>query len=176
MGTCMFYVFGDVCWRCFEPTLETVSQIEQSIFDEWEATQMEHKNGGIDDTVSAVQKEELGIKLFDEVSLVLAACEFQTQAWCFKHNMSCPISPCGQVLFGNDGLWLEGAGSTCCPWSRMNMIDAMWLDRATVPFLVWAYSTRCYEPDGGAHECVPGFSRSGFVFIKRPFDVCFRGA
>ena len=150
-------VFGNVCGRCFELTIETVRQIENSIFDEWEATQMEHKNGGVDDSVLAVQKEELGIKLFNDVSLVLAACEFQTHAWCFKHNMSCPISPRGQVLFGNDGPQLEGAGSTCCPCSRMNMIGAMWLDRATVAFLVWAYSNRLYEPDGGAHECVPGF-------------------
>lgn len=87
-------------------------------------------------------------------------------AWCLRHAQLCPITPRHSVEF-QGRLWVEGSGSTCCPWSPMGQ-RTCWLDSATLPFFVWAYSTRFYEPDAAIHECVPGFPEEILQHIFSP--------
>jgi hypothetical protein len=40
-----------------------------------------------------------------------------------------------------------------------------WLDKATLPCLIWLLSTRYWQPDVWIHECVPGFPDSIFSTV-----------
>ena len=83
--------------------------------------------------------------------------EFNLLAKCVKHGRMCPISPRHDQRL-RDMYWIESAGNTCCPWSSMSP-TAIWLDKSTLPFVVWAYSTRFYEPDTIIEENVPQFQK-----------------
>ena len=47
----------------------------------------------------------------------------------------------------------------------MNPESGQWLDPATLDFLIWAYSTRYYEPDVVTEENVPAFA------VDTTFDI-----
>lgn len=86
---------------------------------------------------------------------ILEGAEFRDVAWCYRHNEFCPVTPRHQMEC-RPMIWCDGSGSICCPWSTMGARN-MWLDRATLAFLTWCFSTRYYEPDCIIHECVVGF-------------------
>jgi len=59
----------------------------------------------------------------------LSSCEFELHGRCLKHDRLCPWTPRASVQPDHQSrLWLECAGTTCCPFSRMNRSQAgRWL-------------------------------------------------
>ena len=105
----------------------------------------------------------LGILLVEELCKELENIEFNELDWCLQHEQFCPISPRSNPEL-KDALWIEAAGNTCCPWSVMSDLSG-WLDGSTLPFLVWCYSCRFYEPDQILQENVAGFDLDKLVAI-----------
>lgn len=92
--------------------------------------------------------------------------EFRELAWRYRHSKLCPITPradggCRRMI------WADGSGSICCPWSAMGA-RSMWLDRASLAFFVWAYSSRYFEPDLIVHECAVAFPEQALADIFGP--------
>jgi hypothetical protein len=100
----------------------------------------------------------LGTELIEELKDVLGSVEFKSTDWCIQCQRQCPISPRHDPAL-KDLFWMEMAGTTCCPFSTMGPCGR-WLSEATLPCLVWAFSTRYYEPDQVGHECVAGFDET----------------
>eukprot|EP00975_Prorocentrum_lima_P067930 12917836-Prorocentrum_lima.AAC.1 len=75
----------------------------------------------------------------DKLKAELSQVEFNETAWCIVHQQQCYISPRHEQQH-EKSYWVEASGNTCCPWSGMSSGNG-WLDRATLPFLIWAFST-----------------------------------
>lgn len=73
------------------------------------------------------------------------------EAYCFLHDKMCPLSPRTNADY-RDALWIETGGHTCTPWTPMGSHTG-WIDLASVPLLIWAYSLRFFEPDMVLTEC-----------------------
>ena len=56
--------------------------------------------------------------------------------------------------------WIDGSGSCCQQYTRMNQSAAGMLSMDVLTCLVHVYSLRYYEPDQVLHECVPAFDLS----------------
>ena len=95
----------------------------------------------------------MGHDFVKEVKEILSQVHFLDKAPCKVHGCDCWISPRSSGHHANR--WVEVAGTVCSPWSSMGGHDA-WLNASTLSELIWAYSTRYYEPDEVVHECVPG--------------------
>ena len=103
------------------------------------------------------------MELVCQLKTVLREVEFLEEAYCLHHDRMCPVNPrC--VPGQEEKLWVEVAGTTCCPWSAMGA-GLEWLDKATAPCLAWAFSLLYYLPDIILHECTPRFSEGTLIEI-----------
>ena len=101
----------------------------------------------------------LGQAMVAEICLCLSQTVFLEEGWCVLHEKMCPLSPRAHSEFMGH-FWLEIVGNTCCPWSPLNVntrkVGSL-LDAATLDMLIWAFSTRYYEPDAVLQENVKDF-------------------
>jgi hypothetical protein len=163
------HVFGDISERCFPTDLAKLRMMEGEFMQLWKDSTMEYENGGLSKVEYVAIRDDLGSEMFGKLSTELQGMEFQEECHCYCHDRKCPWCPRSDPRFV-DSYWVEGAGSTCCPFSGMGK-QGRWLDQATLPFLIWAYSTRYTEPDSGIHECVPGFTERVLEEIFDPVEV-----
>ena len=133
-----------------------MKSIESEVFQEADSLKAMYMKGSLGKDELKEAQTKLATGLVRRLSAELAKVEFAETSWCATHQRRCPVSPRGDPRW-RDALWLEGAGTTCCPWSRMSP-GLHWLDAATLPCLAWAYACRFYEPDVIVHECVPDFA------------------
>ena len=100
-------------------------------------------------------KKKMSTRLLQRMIAMLERVEFNNMLPCRVHGQLCPANI--RLVPGFEEVtWVEIAGSVCKPWSSMGAGDD-WLDPTSLPCLVWAYSTKYYEPDIILHECVPSF-------------------
>ena len=150
------HIFGDILGRVQPAVLQTLKDIETSRLADWEQTKKEFQLGAVDKKDLAGIRTHLGIKMIEEMSEILKTTEFNETDYCFQHSGQCPICPRVNKEF-RDSYWVECAGHTCCPWSNMRRLSGGWLDKSTLPFLIWAFSTRFFEPDTILEENVMSF-------------------
>ncbi|CAE7037690.1 unnamed protein product [Symbiodinium sp. CCMP2456] len=74
------------------------------------------------------------------------------QGHCFRHQKVCPFWPPSS----SDAWHVEIAGSTCTPWSSSGK-HLGWLDKESVPCLVWMHAVAGVRPAIVIHECTPTF-------------------
>ena len=148
--------FDNVLDRLFPQDLEVCTKILNGKLQWYAVFQGLEADGLMTSTALTARKHRLGAELLAELSSVLSKCEFKTRCWCRSHLAECPVSPRSDPNVA-DMFWVEGAGTTCTPWSGMNKESPKWLDACTLPLLCWAFSTRYYEPDAVLQECTPRF-------------------
>jgi len=79
-------------------------------------------------------------------------------SWCFKCKKLCRVHgprPQAQELQRNQ-VRVACAGTTCTSWSTMGS-KKRWLAASALPFMIWAYETRAWEPHCIFHECTARF-------------------
>ena len=150
------HVFKDVFDRLPPHTREEVLLVEKRVLNE-NATLIEDcARGKVPDAKLKEEQGRLARVLVADLKVILAAAEFEESAFCIRHGTMCPINP--RAAQGMEqSLWVECAGTTCCPFSAMGA-GGHWLDKATAACLTWAFSVRYYLPDIVLHECVPRFT------------------
>ena len=109
------------------------------------------------------QRDELAHSYVGKLCKILSCCQFQQSDHCLVCDQLCQIIP----TLDSGTLWLEVAGTTCCPWTGMNSSErGNWVDSATLPCLVWAFSTKQFGAHLIVHECTPRFRQedlAGFL-------------
>ena len=118
--------------------------IERRYLQLWKDVQEEQKLGTVAVKDAKVSREILSEEYLRKLLPVFADIEFHDELHCYIHRKRCPVSP-RQAGFV-DQVWSEGAGNTCCPWSRMPG-SSKWLDESTLVCLTWIFSLRFYQPD-----------------------------
>ena len=101
-------------------------------------------------------KEQLGQEMLEEMRAKLEAMSFSATAWCFVHERLCFLDPRSDPNLRASRI-IECAGPCCPPWCTFSSRNDRWLSSATLPALVWAYSTRYTRPDFIFHENAPGY-------------------
>ena len=149
------HVFENVLGRVQPSVLQKLKAIESARLQDYRHARHEFKIGGISKTEFSEVAERGGRAMMNEMLEILQHTEVNATDYCVKHKKQCSISPRDVKELAGD-YWVECSGNTCCPWSSMSDHSG-WLDAATLPFLVWAISSRYYEPDTLLQENVPGF-------------------
>ena len=151
--------FENILGRISPVDLDTARRIEQEALSQFKAHEDAYKVGCISKADLFDFRAELGKELVEKLRHLMERIEFETTDYCLEHGMQCPITPRASTdPLHRSMMWVEGAGSTCCPFSRQNRsLQGKWLNTATLPLMVWLYSTRYYGPDKILHECVGGF-------------------
>ena len=106
-------------------------------------------------------KRKLGIDLLETLKGDLELAKLEATCYMCPGSPQCPISPRAVKEF-RDMYWVDGSGSCCQQYSKMNQVAAGELSMDALTCLVYVYSLRYYEPDQVLHECVPGFDLSAF--------------
>ena len=155
------HLFADVLGRLHPLDLQKLKNIQSNALGPWKVAKDEYRQGKISkETLLEIRSRE-GTKMRNMMMEILTSVEFNKYDHCLVHNKPCPISP-------RDGgypkaYWVEGTGNTCCPFSNMSVgkdCANAWLDKATLPFLVWAVSSRYFEPDSIIEENVVNFQHT----------------
>ena len=157
------HVFRNVMERLPADTRQEIVVIEEEIFKRHESLQARCQEGLISTTELKHEQQHLAVELVNSLKHLLADVEYLEEAYCIRHQKMCPVNP-RSVAGQENMLWVEVAGTTCCPFSAMGA-GLEWLDRATAPCLVWAFSTLFYLPDLILHECTPRFSEGTLLDI-----------
>ena len=147
--------FGTVLERLFVVDRRRLEKIVDKYLGQWQLISEAEKRSEITKEVLLKEKRSMGKALFDELCTQLQSLAFQETAYCEEHGKHCCISPKATAELA-DCFWIEIAGTTCTPWSVMGN-QMGWLDRHTLPCLVFFFSLRFFEVDQIAHECVPNF-------------------
>ena len=172
------HVFQDVLGRLPNAVREELQAVEKNVLDEYKYLNQELTLGQLDKGSFVAARNKLETNYLNTLREELSAVEFNDKDFCVVHNRMCHISPRHSKDFKN-AYWIEASGNTCCPWSGMSTGNG-WLDKATLPFFTWAYSTRYYEPDTILQENVPRFPESMIMEIVGNFspgvikDMCTR--
>jgi hypothetical protein len=129
------HLFVNVLDRLAKPDRDLLEGIVNDHMARYSQHVLEHESQQI--TASDLQgfRHSLGLSLKQQLSDHLETVEFNEKAHCLVHGHDCYLSPRFDKSLV-DVLWVEAAGNTCCPWSSMNTSGSMWLDHATLPFLV----------------------------------------
>ncbi len=129
------HVFVNVLDRLCAADRQLLEGLVRQHLDEY-ARQVDSRDQGII-TVQELhdQKRSTGSAMVDALCEQLETMEFSETAPCIVHDGECPWSPRSNPAY-KDYIWVETAGNTCCPWSQMSSTQSMWLDSATLPFLV----------------------------------------
>ena len=143
----VLYVIGDRYIKSYatleqlhEGSMDTPPKISSDVFD--------------------ARKEEMAQNMVRELNSVLCQVHFKEKAWCVKHNDYCFISPRSDPRF-RSARWIDVGGHTCNPWTPMGSMNHF-LDKATIPALVWVHSMRFFEPDDIIVERTPFFEPEAF--------------
>lgn len=105
----------------------------------------------------ALLKKQCSDQYMKDLHAILSKVSFALKAYCEFHDDYCYISPRSNPDFLHRNCrWTEIGGGRCCPWSSMGTHNGN-LDEGTLSSLIWAYSSRYYEPDDLIHECVSSF-------------------
>ena len=157
------HVFEDVLGRLPEDILQKLKEIEGSALSDFKNLQAELALGQIDKVFFGQQKSRMEEAYLHTLKSELQQVEFRATDHCKVHGQQCFVSPRHDPRY-RSSYWIEMSGNTCCPWSGMSTHNG-WLDVATLPFLVWGFSTRFYEPDSVFQENVPRFPESELMSI-----------
>lgn len=152
------HVFGDILGRLPRSEREWLLHLQKSRITDYKHAKREHRLGQLSKEQLVETKNRLGNILVAEITDVLKWVEFNDTDYCLKCKKQCPVTPRKDPEHSTD-YWIECSGNTCCPWSSMSDNDG-WLDYSTLPFFVWSYSTRFFEPDTIMQENVPQFDHS----------------
>jgi hypothetical protein len=128
------HLFGDIMERVPLSQRAMLKDISSDFLGRFRTAEAEHNAGSLSTAEFHGLKDALGVKFLADLRSHLDIMEFEHKAWCYIHLDMCYISP----RFAPDtasSIWAEAAGNTCCPWSSMSP-GSMWLDSATLPFLV----------------------------------------
>lgn len=166
----VLHQFGDILDRLPDDVRRKCESLQATVLAEWKSAKEMFK--GSEDHPPQISKEELDEKKVNLSDSYLAALcseldqtEFETNAWCFKCERMCPISP--RSCVDNDmyqGRWTEVGGHTCDPWTSQGS-HSNFLDESTLPMLVWIFSSRYYEVDDLVDECTPQWKPGIVEFI-----------
>ena len=166
----VLHQFGDILGRLPDDVRLKCESIQAAVLSEWKSAKGMLK--GSEDHPPQISKEELDEKKVSLSDSYLAALcseldktEFNENAWCFKCERMCPISP--RSCVDNDmyqGRWTEVGGHTCDPWTSQGS-HSNFLDESTLPLLVWIFSSRYYEVDDLVDECTPQWKPAIVEFI-----------
>lgn len=109
------------------------------------------------------KKVALTEELLQSLDEILEQVTFKENAYCFKCQHDCPISPrsCPRHRMAR---WIEVGGHTCDPWTAMGS-GGGFCDNATLPAMVWMHAARYFEPDDILMECTPCFDPEPFLQI-----------
>jgi hypothetical protein len=129
------HVFVNILDRLFEGDRIRLEAIHDRHLREFKDLQEQFAKGQISESELREQKALLGERMVSQMSSILEQIEFAQEAYCVRCDAQCPISPRDDPTL-SDYIWIEAAGNTCCPWSSMCSTTSMWLDAATLPFLV----------------------------------------
>ena len=150
--------FGDILERLYPTDRKHLVDLLGQILDKWKNTQEEYKLGNITKAYMMHDKARLAEEVKSTLLPKFEKVELREKMWCDACEQECFVSP--RKEFG-DVFWVDGGGTICCPWTCFGPCTG-WLDWATLPTLVWAYSTRYFEPNTALHEITPAFP-SGVV-------------
>ena len=169
--SCIHHVFGDILGRVPRGFQQPLKDIESSYLAEFKFLQTELKLGQLTKPEFGVAKRKLEQGYVCKLKSELSQIEFNDADFCLVHQKQCYISPRHDSRFSH-AYWIEASGNTCCPWSRIGGQNG-WLDVATLPFLVWCYSTRFFEPDSILQENVACFPEEEMfsIFQESGADV-----
>jgi len=169
------HVFGDLLDRLSTETRTAAQEIMErhvtsfkKLKEERCGTQMHPPS--ISNSEFEQKRRCLTDSLLQSLEHILGNASFSEEAWCYKHQCMCPISPRSDPELR--GLrWIEVGGHTCNPWSNMGSKN-QFLDSATLPALAWVWSCRYFQVDDLVTECTPAFKPEPFLDImnKEPSD------
>ena len=145
------HMCGDIIDRLSSSTQQRLRAIEAQALTLWRSTRAEFRDGQLDDRDVRVWRDKLTAEYLRDLLAEFQNIEFEETSWCYVHERRCPVSPRLGLNHGGTALWLEGAGSTCVPWSAMGA-RSKWLDEATLTFFTWLVAVRFYQPDLWLHE------------------------
>jgi len=161
------HIFGDIQDRLPNATRKKLMELQAVSLQEYKYLQEELSLGQITKDEFMAAKAKMDTAYVGKLKTELSQVEFNETAWCIVRQQECYISPRHEKQH-EKSYWVEASGNTCCPWSGMSSGNG-WLDRATLPFLTWAYSTRYYEPDTILQENVARFPEAELVSIIGDF-------
>ena len=150
-----WHVFRDILGRLQNTDRNDLINLQNHRLQDFKQVKTELQLGAITKEEYQANRQRMGEDMLKEMMEVLGKVEFNDCGVCMVHQQMCHISP-RDVTDLEDAYWVEAAGNTCCPWSPMSPGDG-WLSKDTLPFLVWAYSTRFFEPDTVLEENVINF-------------------
>ena len=158
------HVFGDILQCLPKATLQDLRAEEARAMEQWKSAKHDRKLGNLIDEELQAWQAEFSEAYLKELHKGLSNVGFEERAWCYVHSAYCPLSPRhGPDL--KEMLWIEGGGSTCCPWSAQGGHDKF-LDKATLVFFTWLYHWRFIQPDMILHENTAGFPSYIFNDIR----------
>ncbi len=129
------HLFVNVLDRLSDPDRALLEGIVRSHIGQYNNHLVERDAGRLTDSELIILKRSIGVAMLSALCSSLESIEFEETAFCIIHNCRCHVSPRSNPAY-KDWLWAEAAGNTCCPWSQMSSTASMWLDSATLPFLV----------------------------------------
>ena len=145
--------FDNVLDRLYKSDREELEEIASSVLNKFVDLKQGRKDSAFTKKEFLQRKRELSREMLFRLTSVLETCEFQEQVYCGRHKKLCSVHPASDPRYA-DAVWVEAGGNNCCPWSLIGS-NSGWLDKATLPCLVWFYSTRFYEPRALIQECAP---------------------
>jgi hypothetical protein len=142
--------FGNILDRLYDVDRTYLEDILNAKLAQFDILKEEKEIHALTHAQFKVEVDCLGRELVRILRAKLDVIEFRLSTWCLACKAYCPISPrydqSSEFSLLRKALWIEVAGPVCCPWSNMGAHGG-WLDRSTLVALVWAYSTRYFEPD-----------------------------
>ena len=113
------HCFADVKERCPKNVLEQCQFLLQHALLEANRLKSLVKDGQLNKIEMKHRCMECGSVLAQELMLILSHTFFLEEGYCKIHGRNCPFSP-RRGCMCQVHTWVEIAGNTCKPWSRLN--------------------------------------------------------
>ncbi len=130
------HLFNDVLDRLEPSTRQICDEVVASSFATFGELVRSRNKGGVTKQEFDTERAAIGDDMYMRLFACLDGAVFRDEVYCAIHDKMCPVSP-RQNSYDCDGdalFWIELAGNTCCPWSRLNNGDRRGLlDEATYP-------------------------------------------
>ena len=150
------HVFGDILNWLPAGVKEQLLDLQGRFLMLWQQTKLEQPSGNLQKADLIQWQEDLSEEYITELYKTFDVLEFEATAFCHTHGKLCKLSPFADPAL-KAMLWIDGAGSTCCPWASPSHCQNKWLDEATLVMFTWAYHRRFIQPDLLLHECTEKF-------------------
>ena len=157
------HVFGDIMESLPEGACDKITEEAGQILLMWQDIKHEKKAKTMERSECTQWQEFLTEKMLSLLNEKFKDLDFQDKAWCYTHKSYCFISPRSDPQH-RDKVWIEGSGSTCCPWAKPGTHDKF-LSHSTIVFFTWLHALRYRQPDILIHENTAEFPAQSLLDV-----------